>query len=412
MQLTFVARRDKRNKDGSLPIRAIITFNGERIRKNMNGIKVLSRHWKKERIKPSLKSESYNNHVEYNKRLDEFSDKINTIFRYFYLNNITPSKELVEQKISDNSFGENVLAPQFFQSFEEFINTSRTTKALGTLKKYKTVFGFLIQFQSYSCYTLHFDNINLDFYEKFRDYCFEERNTLNNYFGKLVAIIKTFMNWSFERGYHQNLEFKKFKRTEDNIEVIYLTMDELMTLFNHKFESKRLEHVKDFYCFGCFTGLRFSDLKQLKSSNIHDNSLKLAVQKTKSVDHTIPLNNYALEILRKYRDTIYEPLPKISGQKFNQYIKECCQIVGLDKPINITRYIGQKRIDRVVPKYQLITSHTARKTFVTNSLILGMKEIVVKNITGHKDENSFKRYVEIAEDFKQQEMQNTWDKVN
>jgi integrase len=59
----------------------------------------------------------------------------------------------------------------------------------------------------------------------------------------------------------------------------------------------------------------------------------------------------------------------------------------------------------------LITSHTARKTFVTNSLVLGMKEMVVRNITGHKDEASFKRYVDIAEDFKQKEMDNTWNKV-
>ena len=79
--------------------------------------------------------------------------------------------------------------------------------------------------------------------------------------------------------------------------------------------------------------------------------------------------------------------------------------------ITKTRYVGQKRIEITVPKYELITSHTARKTFVTNSLILGMKEMVVRNITGHKKEESFRRYVKIAEDFKRQEMDNTWDKV-
>jgi hypothetical protein len=73
--------------------------------------------------------------------------------------------------------------------------------------------------------------------------------------------------------------------------------------------------------------------------------------------------------------------------------------------------VGQKRIDKTLPKYKLITSHTARKTFVTNSLILGMKEMVVRNITGHKKEDSFRKYVKIADDHKQKEMDNTWNKL-
>ena len=104
-------------------------------------------------------------------------------------------------------------------------------------------------------------------------------------------------------------------------------------------------------------------------------------------------------------------MPTISSQKFNKYIKECCKFVGIDTPTTITRYIGTRRIDKTVPKHELITSHTARKTFVTNSLILGMKEMVVRNITGHKKEESFRKYVQIAKDFKKQEMDNTWDKM-
>lgn len=412
MQLTFVIRKDKKNKDGSSPVRAIITFNGNRVRKNINGIKVLPKHWKKERIKPNTKVEPYNNHIEYNQQLDEFADRVHTIFRYFHLNRITPSKALFEQKIADKTFGENALAPQFFESFSEFIETSRTTKALGTIKKYKTVKGFLRQFQTFSSYSLHFDTINMEFYEKFRDYCFEERDTLNNYFGKLIAILKTFMNWSFERGYHQNLEYKKFKRTEDKIEVIYLTMEELMRLYKFKFHSKKLSRVRDFYCFGCFTGLRYSDIKQLQHSNIYEDHIKINIVKTRKMDQTIPLNKYSQEILQRYRDTIYEPLPLFSNQKLNEHIKTCCSRVKINSPTTITRYIGQKRIDKTYPKYKLITSHTARKTFITVSLMLGMKEAVIKEISNHSDERSFKRYVDVSESFKQREMDNTWNKMD
>lgn len=411
MQLTFVTRQDKQNMDGTMPVRAIITFSGKRIRKTLKGVKVLPQHWKNQRIKPNLKTEVYNNHIEFNKDIEQFREKVVTIFRYFHLNDLPMDIQLFEEKLHDETFGKNAIAPQFFESLNEFIESSRSTKANSTIKKYNTVRGFLMQFQSHCNYKLHFDNINIQFYEKFRDYCFEERNTLNNYFGKLITIIKTFMNWSFDRGYHQNLEYKKFKRTEDNIEIIYLTMEELMALYNYDFNTKRLEHVRDTYCFGCFTGLRFSDLFRLQPANIFSDHIRLNIVKTKSIDHTIPLNNFAKQILEKYKSTVFEPFPKISGQKFNVYIKECCQIAGIDTPMNITRFIGQKRVDKILPKHQLITSHTARKTFVTNSLVLGMKEMVVRNITGHKDEASFKRYVDIAEDFKQKEMDSTWNKI-
>lgn len=220
------------------------------------------------------------------------------------------------------------------------------------------------------------------------------------------------MNWAFDKGFHDNINFKKFKVKENEIEVVYLTMEELLHLYNFNYDSNRLNHVKDTYCFGCFTGLRFSDIEKLSPSNIFDDHIKINIQKTKTIDHKVPLNQYSKSILEKYKNTINEPLPVISNQKFNKYLKECCQIAEIDKLTTITRYYGQKRVDRTVPKYKLITSHTARKTFVTNSLILGMNQMVVRNITGHKNENSFRRYVKIADDFKKQEMDNTWNKIS
>jgi len=410
MKATFLLRKEKRDSKGFHPIQLVVTIGGQRVRRNVPKIRADLKHWKNNRIRPSLKSENYNFHIEYNKKLDELENKIKDVFRYILLKNLTPSKKLFLAQFDNDSLQDKI-SPSFFSSFQEFINTSKTTKAPGTIRKYVTTKRFIEDFVMYSNYDLRFETASIDFYEKIRDYSFNERNTLNNYFGRTISVIKAFMNWSLDRGYHSNTEFKKFKRMQDSIEVIYLTMDELMSLYQMDLGSRRLNHVKDFYCFGCFTGLRFSDIKALRVANVYDDYLKLNIQKTKTIDQTIPLNNYAKAILAKYKDTLYEPLPSISGQKFNQYIKECCEKANINTMVNTTRYIGQKRIDKIQPKYQLITSHTARKTFVTNSLILGMKEMIVRNITGHKDEASFKRYVEIAEDFKRQEMNNTWDKI-
>ncbi len=412
MQVSFSLRKDKKDKEGLMPVRMHITFGGKTIRKVVKGVKSSLKHWKEreQRIKFPLKSESYNYHIEYNEIIDDYEKRVKSIFRYILLNKIKPTKEYITEKFEKGV--EVELTHEFFNCYHEFLEKDKNQKAERTIKGYVTVHNFIKEFEKETNYEIRFETITLDFFEQLRDYSFEEKKIASNYFSKIIAIIKTFMTWSLERDYHINLDYKKFKSSEHQVEVIYLTMEELLRLYNYKYDTKRLEHVKDVYCFGAFSGLRYSDIAQLRTSNVYDDYLKLTIVKTKQIDHKIPLNKFSKEIIEKYRDTIYEPLPVISNQKFNKYLKECCELAEINTPTTITRYIGNKRIDKTVPKFQLITSHTARKTFVTNSLILGMKEMVVRNITGHKKEESFRRYVLVAESFKKQEMDNTWDKIS
>lgn len=411
MQVSFHLRKDKINKEGLAPIRMLITADGEKLFKVLPNIKCKINHWdiKIERIKTQKKDEDYNFHIEYNKILDDYENKVKNIFRYILLNNIKPSKKLIKEKLEENS---NInLSINFNEGFEEFLIKNKNDKAERTITAYTTVYNYLQDYQKYSNTKLYFETITYDFYENLRDYSFEIKKISSNYFAKIITIIKTYMNWALDRDYHSNQVYKKFKASENEIEVIYLTMEELLKLYNFEFDSLRLNHVKDTYCFGCFTGLRFSDIKQLKSSNIFEDHIKINIKKTKTIDHKIPLNQYSKSILDKYKNTIHEPLPIVSSQKFNKYLKECCELTEINTPTTISRYFGQKRVDKTVPKYKLITSHTARKTFVTNSLILGMNQMVVRNITGHKKEDSFRRYVKIADDYKKQEMDNTWNKI-
>ncbi|WP_271405460.1 site-specific integrase [Tenacibaculum soleae] len=412
MQVTFSLRKEKVDKNGLMPVLMTISFNSIRIRKTVKGVKSLPKHWKtrEQRVKPSLKNDVYNYHIEYNKVIDEKEDEIKKLFRYTLLNNINPTKDYFLEKL-ENGLNKLNLTYEFFPSFEEFKDSCKSTKTPRTIKSYVTTINFLKDFESFSGTKLLFDSIDSTFFEKLQDYTFTERKNKNSYFAFIIKILKTFMNWSLDKEYHNNLKYKKFKAKEDETEIIYLTMEELMTLYNHDFESDRLNQVRDMYVFNSVTGLRISDYKTLKQSNIKKDYLLITIQKTKAINTKIPLNKFSREILERYKDTIHEPLPVISDQKFNKYIKECCEIVEINSLVTKTRYIGQKRVEITVPKHKLITSHTARKTFVTNSLILGMKEMVVRNITGHKKEESFRRYVKIAEDFKRQEMGNTWDKV-
>ncbi len=344
MKVTFSLRKDKVNKNGLIPVRMTIAINGERIRRNVSPVKCTLKDWDGERIRKNKRTEKDNHYIRYNKILDELEAKVKKTYSFMLLNEIPLTTEHFIEKLDSNDLHKKNQTYKFYPSFQEFIETSKTTKALGTIKKYKTVLKFIQDFEAFTNYTIRFDTIDQRFYDLFQEYSFEERNTLNNYFGKLIAIIKTFMRWSLEKGYHQNKDFEKFKKLQDEIEVIYLKKDELFKLYEHDFESDRLNRVRDFFCLGCFTGLRVSDLLNLKESNVYKDYIKIAIQKTKTIDQIIPLNDYAKAILKKYEDTLYYPIPQISTQKLNQYIKECCLIIGLTENETLTRYVGQRRI--------------------------------------------------------------------
>ena len=408
MKYHFELRKDKITKDGLIPIRLVVTHGKIRIRKNINA-KTTIVDWNRESqlINNYKKCPFYDYYISCNKEITNVTEKVDYIFKFFEYNELVFSEQIFNERFDEDN---TKISIDFFEAFQEFMDVSKSTKSEGTIKKYKTVRNFLNDFKSFTKYPLRFDTINTKFEEVFMLYCFDERETLNNYYGKLISIIKTFMQWSFDRQYHNCYEFKRLKRVEDEVEVIYLTIDELMELYNHKFDNKSKERARDFFCFASFTGLRHSDVYNLGNANIYEDHINLSLIKTKTNDHIVPLNDFANEILNKYKDTIYYPIPKIYSQKLNKKIQECCEDLEWFDDVNIVRYIGTKRIDKKFKKYLLSTSHVARKTFITNSLILGMNERVLRNITNSKDEKSFRRYVKIEEVHKQREM-NIWNNI-
>ena len=408
MNYYFELRKDKINKNGLIPVRLVVTATKIKIRRNLPEVKTLIEDWDNDHfyIKSHKKHPLANEYGKSNKELQLLKEKLDKIASFFEYNEIEFTESLFLEKFESDKVSITI---DFYDAIDEFITLSKLTKANGTVKKYTTVKNFLGQFHEHTKYPIRFDTINTKFEEEFMSYCFNERKTLNNYYGKLISIIKTIMQWTFDKGYHNNIDFKRMKRTENEIEVIYLDKDELMKLFTHDFNSERLNKTRDFFCFGCFTGLRHSDIMNLSQANIYPTFMQLNLIKTKTMNHRIELNKFANQILDKYRNTIFAPIPKITSQKLNKNLQECCEIIGMDEEFTISRFIGSKRINTTYKKYELITSHVARKTFVTNSLIFGMNERVLREITHHTDEKSLKRYLKIPNSLMKQEMESSWD---
>ena len=164
------------------------------------------------------------------------------------------------------------------------------------------------------------------------------------------------------------------------MDTIYLKEDELQRLYDLDLSAnKRLESVRDLFLIGAYTGLRFSDFTRLKPENITNGGRTLAIE-TQKVKGTpvIPLNPNARAIFNKYGCL----LPRaISNQKFNEYLKEVAQLVEFTEKVQTTRTQGGKRTTTTSEKWQLVRSHTARRSFATNAILAGLAPGDVMKIT-------------------------------
>ena len=406
MKIVFELRKEKIAQNGLIPIQLVLRHDGKRIRKN-TGFSVLESHWNGHRVKPNLKKEPNNNYEITNNELQLIEEKVNKLFLFLKGNDIPFSvekfNEIFEKKEepSDNKF-------DFFSCFKEYIEKGKLTKTPNTIKGQMTVKNYLAYFCKENGYSISFENIDDAFFEHLRDYSYETKKMKQNYFAKVIKVLKSFLNWATEKGYNTNREFEKFRAAEHDIDIVYLSFDELMKLYEKDFDNDRLSQVRDFYCMGCFTGLRFSDLSKLHLANISEDHIVLSIQKTKTQNHAIKLNKYAKAILEKYKGTIYEPLPIISSQKFNEYIKECCELAEITQSFTIHWFVGNKKKSLTQPKCKFITSHTARKTFITNSLLLGMEPKAIKKIANIKKDAVLDKYMKVTEAFTDEQMNKAW----
>lgn len=312
---------------------------------------------------------------------------------------------------------------QFFESLTQFIEVKEAEKKPRTILKYKSLKAHLEKFQKDKNYSITFENIHLEFYEKFVAFLMKDLKQTNNTIGKYISTLKTFLHWATDRKYNTGTDYIKFKAPNEKVDIIYLTEAELLSIYNLDLTGHSLEKIRDVFCFGCFTGQRFSDINNLKKEDIRFVDMPasgeerkvdrvgmwyLRTDKTKDIIE-IPLNDYAIEIVQRYweSDTF---LPTISQQKTNDYVKKLGEMAKIEEPISLTRYRGAEKLINTQPKHEFITTHTARRTFVTLSLEKGMRPETVMEITGHKDYKTFKKYIKLTSKVKTVEMRQIWKK--
>jgi integrase len=285
-----------------------------------------------------------------------------------------------------------------FALAERFINgeikSKGKEKSKGTIQNYRAVVKHLKEFEAKTKYKIKFETINLDFFYKYTTYLKKVLNLAVNTIAKDIAIIKVFMGEAVDLGYTSNMQFRhsKFSFSEEETDQVYLTEKELHELYKFQIENKKLDQVKDLFIFGAWVGLRFSDFSNIKPENIvqidGEYFIKTITQKTKELV-IIPTNPVIIEIFKKYHQNANK-LPKtLSNQKFNDYIKEVCKLAGLTET-------GRLTSKPHVMLWEVISSHTARRSFATNYYLQGFPTIDLMKITGHKTEKAFLKYIRVS----------------
>ena len=200
-----------------------------------------------------------------------------------------------------------------------------------------------------------------EFYQKFIDYFINEHQHLNSTIKeKHIKTINAVLNWFVEKDYIDKNHFKgiKFPYKINPADTISLSENELNKLYNLDLENnKRLKQVRDVFCIECYTGLRYSETKKINKDSKNGKFLKLFTKKTTD-SLTIPLRNEAIKILDNYFNNNL-PLPVITNQKMNDYLKELGKLCEFDTPINILNISGNKKKE-IIKKEIRIINYTYR----------------------------------------------------
>lgn len=347
------------------------------------------------------------NEVQLNRYLDKFKAKVTEVVQELLIDDNEYTFEQVRE-IVKKAF-ELKVSDDFMEVLDVFIDSRKSTFENNTIKKYITVKNHLLKFQEDRNFKITFENLDINFFDKFYDYCINHLEIMNNTIRKDVSILKTFISWCNERGITKVNETKKFEVKGYSTDIVTLTDNELKLIEDYTPSLPHLSNVKDVFLLSTYTGQRFSDIHNLRYSDIDlkKKIWNLRTKKTKDIIK-VPLSNKAISIIDKYKDED-KFIPTISNQKYNEYIKRLCKEAEINEPVTITSYRGSRRIDVTKPKYELITSHTARRTFVTLSLIKGMQPHILMKITGHKDYKTLNKYVRIDVKSTQNELEKIWN---
>lgn len=408
----FILHKRKSTDTTALAIRMRVTIKGERPFDFPLGRKVDLDKWDADAERAI---EGTIDAAEINRTIEEYKTQINEVFaRFELLEKRVPTPQEVKYLFNDMIGKTSLLDDSgnldFWSVFDVFTEQvgEKNQWTDSTFQKFRTLRHHLKSFAP----TLSFSSLTEEKLQGLIAYYYK-KDFRNTTISKQLSFLRWFLRWAAQKGYYKGDLHETFKPklkgiSVDSKEIIYLSQDELKQLQDFHFQpmQEALERVRDVFLFQCFTGLRYSDVAKLKRSDVKKGIVHVVTKKT--VDGLrIELNKHSQAILDKYKDCTFpgdKVLPVISNEKMNAHLKTLGQVIGLDEPTRIVYFKGNKRYEEVYPKWYLLTTHVARRTFVVTALQLGIPVEVIMRWTGHSNFEAMKPYAKIVDELKEKSM--------
>lgn len=394
-------------------IRLRLSWAGQRLEMS-TGIRIAPSHWQTalQRAKPSyFDRHTLTSGTDINSELAEIEAFVASIFRKHTEQRTSPTHAALRRELSRYLSGElDGSHHDIYHYIDIFVSTMsrRNTWSTATVSKFRQLTDHLRSWNA-RC-TL--DDLDEEGLQSFLQHLFDTglRNTTA---AKTIAMLRWFLRWAHQHGHTDRTDYETFRPhlrgTDGNSHtIVYLDWHELMDIYHHDFGTAHadLAATRDIFCLGCFTGLRYSDLSTLRKADIHADHISVVTHKTADGLH-IELNDYSRAILDRYKDYRHPrnlALPIPSNAAMNRQLKEIGLLCCVTAPVRTVHYVRDQRIEQEQPKWKLLTTHCARRTFVVHALRLGIPAEVIMKWTGHSGYSSMKPYVAIVDELKAQQM--------
>lgn len=409
--IRYYLNKDSRSKSKERSVVCHVHFNNRKITVSTN-IKLDSKFWDSNRniVKSEHKQSVKHNEYLSNKRteLEETIENLNQ----FKTNTFEDYKQAVKRifkKEVVSTDGDNT----FFGIYDKFVSVHEHTLREKTIKKFRGFRNILTEFETWNKSKLTFNLIDFEFRTNFIEFLIKIKKHNNNTITKDFTTLNIFMNWSFENEYHENLKYQRFSKLNSkeklkkyDVPIIFLNEKEISLIRNLDLTSRpALDIVRDIFLFSCYTGARWSDVVNLRTSDIQNGIWTLFTIKTDDT-LSIPLSRDALNVLSKYKDMGRFPTKSLTHT--NQHIKLICKLAKINSIVKLVDRRGAIKEEQIYEKWQLISFHAGRRSYVSNSLERGMRIEILKEFTGHKKISVLQRYIGLTK----QSLINEVDKIS
>ena len=288
-------------------------------------------------------------------------------------------------KLAFNKKEEMIYMLDYFKSFiDERIKVGEVSDR--SVIKYKTVLKKLVLFQIHKKTKYKLSDLKEDFFTSLIIYFRNNHNLYDNTVARYISVIKTFLRWCLKKGYSPPMYFQDVKVKKHETDDIALTMAEV-ELFTKADLTPAQDRCRDLFLIGVYSGQRWSDYSVFDKTDVRDNVIVKRAKKT-STNSYIPLHKELKVILDKYD---WE-LPQISQQKFNIHLKAIGKKLKINDKIKFTHSKGNLKEEEIKEKWELITSHTARRTYITLAAENNIPDHTIMDITGIRDSGTLKKY--------------------